>query len=351
MKIFSGKSLSVLGKFIIVGGVAGGCLGLYGALAQAEDAPAAPVQLAPPSAAPTMPEPMAGMMPPHAALPPASAPTMPPSPEQMMAAPVPAPMSPPVDTAAAPQQPPKAGGPLAAPSGETGKKPSKNAKAQEGKKGQDAPVQDANIRALPEKYLVVKKEQNADAFSTRLLAARTALAQDRLGAAFELFNELYAKYPKDKSVLIGRAVAMQKLGQNAEALVAYEEALNNDPKNLEALTNMLGILNTQDRSSAIERLSQLQGVYPFNADISAQLGMVYGAAGEYEKALKYLDMADAMKPGNPDILYNRAVAYDRMGKTQQAAGLYHQIVLLSGDIPLDAGFPIEAVKKRLADIH
>jgi Flp pilus assembly protein TadD len=350
MKIFSSKSLSALGKFIIVGGVAGGCFGLYGPAAHAEDMPPAPVQLAPAAAPPSMPPPMAGMMPPMAAPEPSSAPTMPSAP--VMAAP--APMPPPVDTAAAPQQPPSAGGPLAPPPGETAAKPSKNAKKQGdkgGKNAQEVPAQEANIRALPEKYLVVKKEQNADAFSARLLAARTALAQDRLGAALELFNELYTKYPKDKSVLIGRAVAMQKLGQNAEALAAYEEALNSDPKNLEALTNMLGILNTQDRSSAIERLSQLQGVYPFNADIAAQLGMVYGAAGEYEKALKYLDMADAMKPGNPDILYNRAVAYDRMGKTQQAAGLYHQLVLLSGDITLDASFPIEAIKKRLADIH
>jgi Flp pilus assembly protein TadD len=212
-------------------------------------------------------------------------------------------------------------------------------------------VRPAKIQPLPKDYLVVKKEHGADELISRLTSARTALSRNQNGAALELFNSLYEKYPKDSRVLIGRAVAMQRLGKNPEALSAYEEALTNDPKNLEALTNMLGLLNGQDTTLAAEKLQQLAEVYPFNADIAAQLGMAYGASGNYEKSLKYLDMADALKPGNADVLYNRAIVYDKMGKTDKAADLYRQIVSMAGDGSIDQTLPIDAIKTRLAAIR
>lgn len=220
-----------------------------------------------------------------------------------------------------------------------------------GQRVTDILAQPAAIRALPEKYLVVKKTQDADDVGSRLMAARTALAQGSYQAALAIFSDLYRDEPRNGRVLVGRAIALQKLGQKDEALAAYELALSNDPKNLEALTNMLGLLDTADRASAIERLHRLRDIYPSNADITAQLGLVYGAAGDHDKSLKYFDMANALKPGDVNILYNRAVVYDRMGKSNQAADLYRQIVLLAAEGSLDQAFPIETVKQRLSVIR
>jgi tetratricopeptide (TPR) repeat protein len=306
-------------KFLMIGSVVAGCFGLAcmggNLTAHAESAPAPPVSLAP---APTEQPPMMPVMPPLS--PPMAGPT---------------PLSP--EAAAAPA-------PMAPPAGMADKKEAKNSKS-------NMQVQPANILPLPKDYLIVKKEHGANELISSLTAARMALARNQNGAALELFNGMYAKYPKDGRVLIGRAVAMQRLAQNGEALSAYEEALKNDPKNLEALTNMLGLLNSQHNTLAMEKLQQLAEVYPFNADIAAQLGMAYGGAGEYEQSLKYLDMADALKPGNADILYNRAVVYDKMGKTEKAADLYSQIVSLAGDGSIDQSLPIESIKKRLATIR
>ncbi len=212
----------------------------------------------------------------------------------------------------------------------------------------DILAQPANVRPWPERYLVVKKDSSAGEVDSRLTAARVALLRGHYQAALEIFSDLYKKDPTDIRVSMGRAVALQRLGQTDDALAAYESALSSDPKNVEALTNMLGLLKGQDTDTALEKLGQLREMYPANADVTAQLGMVYGVAGDYENALKYLDMADALKPGNSIVLYNKAVAYDRMGKTVEAASIYRQIVLLAGDGSLDQGFPIEAVKKRLA---
>lgn len=215
----------------------------------------------------------------------------------------------------------------------------------------DIPAVAADVRPLPERYLVVRKDHAADDTDARLVAARMALSRGQNQAALELFNDLYQENPLDERISMGRAVAFQKLGQTDEALLAYEAALGRNPKNVEALTNMLGLLQGQDPDTAIEKLLQMRSLYPANADVTAQLGTIYGVAGDYENALRYLDMADALKPGNPNILYNKAVVYDRMGKATQAVDLYRQIVLMAADRTLGQSFPVEMVKKRLAVIR
>ena len=211
--------------------------------------------------------------------------------------------------------------------------------------------QPADIRALPEKYLVVRKDHSASNASSRLTAARTALSYGRYSAALGLFEELYKKGSWNESVSMGRAVSLQKIGQIPLAVSAYKEIVEKNPKNVDALTNMLGLLNGQGPDEAIEKLLQLRDIFPFNSNVTAQLGVVYGVAGDYENALKYLEMADALKPGNPNILYNRAIVYDRMGRTIQAANIYRQILLLAGDGILNQNFPIETVRNRLSVIR
>lgn len=200
-------------------------------------------------------------------------------------------------------------------------------------------------------YLIVKKDYNPEDFSARLTTALLALSRGRYPAALEIFNALYITNPDDNRVLMGRAVSMQKMGLNGEALPAYEVVLSRDPKNLEALTNMLGILKSQDKAATTEKLQQLQEVYPSNADIAAQLGMSYGSAADYEKSVKYLDIADSLKPDNLDIMYNRAVAYDKMGNKRQAIDQYRQILSVAGNTVPPRGFPLEVVRKRLIDLQ
>lgn len=219
------------------------------------------------------------------------------------------------------------------------------------KSKKSAGVKAAPMAPVPPSYLVVKKERDANEFDARLTAARTALAQGQNGAALEMFNNLYAQYPKDSRVQVGRAVSMQRVGKIDEALAAYEDALNNDPRNLEALTNMLGILNGQESATALDKLKQLAQVYPFNADIAAQLGMMYGQNGDYANAVKFLNVADNLKPGNVAVLYNRAIAYDKMGHRDEAVSLYRKLVQLSSDGVLDPSYPVEAIRKRLAALN
>lgn len=211
--------------------------------------------------------------------------------------------------------------------------------------------QEAVVRPLPEEYLIVKKDKQARSKDSILKAARLALSQNRDAAALELFNEMQKEHPDDGQILMGKAITLQKLGQDSEALAVYEEVLSHDPKNVEVLTNMLGLLKAQDPGLALKSLIELQEVYPYNADITAQLAISYAGAGQYEQAMKYLNVADALKPGSAYVLYNRAVLLDKTGHRAEAGDLYRKIIRMHADGDIDISLPIEAIKTRLSTLR
>lgn len=209
-------------------------------------------------------------------------------------------------------------------------------------------AREAIVRPLPNRYLVVNKNASATDVDARMATARAALANRQTRAALNLFDELALDYPQDTRILMGRAVALQQLGLQTDALAAYEKVLVAEPKNLEALTNMLGLIRSQDPALALAKLKELRAAYPARADITAQLGIAYGATGDFANALRYLDIADALDGGNPHIAYNKAIVYDRMGQTAQATALYRHILQLAADNKLAQPLPLDTIRNRLS---
>ena len=207
--------------------------------------------------------------------------------------------------------------------------------------------QPAIVRSLPDSYLVVRQDYAKGELETRLKAARIALMEGRHSASLLLFNTLSQDYPRDERVTMGRALSLQHMGQNIEALATYEQILGSNPKNLDALTNMLGLLKVQNPQLAIDKLGDLHRAYPYNADIAAQLGISYAGMRNFEEALRYLDVADALKPENASIMYNRAVLYDHMGRADVAGPLYQRIVHMYADGLISEPLPIESIRQRL----
>ncbi|MCC7038563.1 MAG: tetratricopeptide repeat protein [Alphaproteobacteria bacterium] len=207
------------------------------------------------------------------------------------------------------------------------------------------------VRPLPSGYMTIRKESDAGSIDSRLTKARAALAEGNNSAALELFDDLHKDYPKDKRILMGRAVSLHKMGQKDAALSAYEDVLNRDPKNLDALNNMLGLLKEKDPQLAVEKLQELHDAYPYQGDIAAQLGVAYGSTGQYDQALRYLDLAEGLKPGTSFVLYNKSVLLDKMGRSREAASLYRQILRMAADGDIDQNLPLDSIRRRLAALQ
>lgn len=223
--------------------------------------------------------------------------------------------------------------------------------AAKGKTATEILGEPAIVRRLPDTYIVVRKDHAAGELDTRLKVARQALMESRFGAAVELFDALAADYPRDERVMMGRALALQQVGRTDEALAAYEVVLSANPKNLEALTNMLGILKASNPALAVEKLEELRSVYPYNADIVAQLGTAHASLKNYDAALQYLEMAEALSPGNAYVYYNKAVLYDRLGQENMASTMYRRILQLHAEGRLTEPLPLEAIRRRLATMR
>lgn len=209
----------------------------------------------------------------------------------------------------------------------------------------------AIIRRLPDTYIVVRKDHSTGDLDTRLKVARMALMENRFTAAVQMFDALAADYPRDERVMMGRALSLQQAGRVDDALNAYEVVLSANPKKLEALTNMLGVLKGTNPALAVQKLEELRTVYPYNADIAAQLGTAYGALKNYDAALQYLDMADALAPGNAYVYYNKAVLYDHMGQQNMATSMYRRILQMHAEGILHEPLPLEAIRRRLSSMR
>jgi tetratricopeptide (TPR) repeat protein len=174
------------------------------------------------------------------------------------------------------------------------------------------------------KYIVARKDKSASSQEALLESANRALELQRYDAAMEMFEQLFAKNKRDPRILMGLAVSQQYAGRPESAIQTYEALLDIDPKNADAMVNMLGLLRNTYPEVALRRLLDLQDKYPNNAGIAAQIGVTQADLGHYDDAIRYLQMAASLEPQNAQHLFNIAVIADRKGATNDAIKYYEQ---------------------------
>jgi len=104
-----------------------------------------------------------------------------------------------------------------------------------------------------------------------------------------------------------------------DAKKEFEEELSIDPNNAGA-EYVLGELasHAQHWDEAIEHFSRATKIDASFADASLGLGMAYAAVGRYPEAITPLEAYVKQQPGNPAGHYQLAIAYNRVGRKQDA---------------------------------
>lgn len=183
-------------------------------------------------------------------------------------------------------------------------------------------------KAVPPKRAVSVPDSTvsieATSLEPRIVAANRALKLGRLDSARSMYDELYAVNPRDPRILMGRAVLFQKSGDSARAISAYEEVLDVDPDNTDAIINLTGLVRQDYPAEALGKLLDLRQKYPENATIAAQLGVAYAGSGNFQDAYRYLSMAASMEPDNAQHYYNMAIVAERGHDVTKAIGLYEK---------------------------
>lgn len=184
------------------------------------------------------------------------------------------------------------------------------------------------VRPKPKKLVVVKKDRSSTSSRSILVAADRSLKQGNFADALSLYDDVLSTSPKDSAALMGKALTLQKLNHEEEAIQAYKTVLDKDPNNLNALTNYLGLIKEEGPLSSINQLQEMESKNPDSAAIAGTLGMLYGEMKDVSNAAKYFNKAQALDPNNAVYPYNLAILSDRMGSKAKALEHYQKTLQL-----------------------
>ncbi len=159
-----------------------------------------------------------------------------------------------------------------------------------------------------------------------LQMAHDALTAGQTEGASALYKQVLEHDPQNKQALFGLAASYHKRGQLDQARDTYLQVLKLDEKYEPAINNMLMLAREEGPDEALQQLFKLEQSNPEFSPIPAQIGMLYFERNDLEQAAKYLTRAIILAPENLNYRYNLAVVLDKMGRTDQAARLYTQLI-------------------------
>lgn len=182
---------------------------------------------------------------------------------------------------------------------------------------------------MPEKAIKPLSEaQKVSGSST--LTSLLAMAQIRTkgrGIGLETLRQWLKKNPDDIKIRFLLANNYLSFEQYSEAQREFKILNEKQPQNWIFTNNLAESLNKAGKSS--EALAYAEAAYklaPTQPAVLDTYGVILLEAGDVSQALKILQTAARRAPGNAEISFNLARAYERSGKVDEARGLLQEIL-------------------------
>jgi Flp pilus assembly protein TadD len=160
-------------------------------------------------------------------------------------------------------------------------------------------------------------------------AAREALLAGDPATALAIYERLAARFPEERTVWLGRAVALERLGRGSEARALYQAMLGADPEDLGVKIALLGIVAERAPDEALRLLRRLAHHHPDDARLRAQIAAVLARQGALPAALSEQRRAVALAPANLGYRVNLAILHDRAGAIDAAVEHYRSALELA----------------------
>lgn len=127
--------------------------------------------------------------------------------------------------------------------------------------------------------------------------------------------------------------------QDAEAVLAFQEAVRLDPDLAEARFRLgLGYESLGKREEAEAEYKKAVGAYKKyfeenenDAEAHYALGQTYANLGQYSEAIREYRAATKLKEDDPDIYYDLGVAYTKLAQYDAAAGAFSKSLEIDPD--------------------
>jgi len=164
------------------------------------------------------------------------------------------------------------------------------------------------------------------------------------------FEQALQRDPNNTDALLALAAIAQRQGRATDAEALRQRALVANPSDP---ATQAAVLNTPsadaDPYTAESRLKSLLSSQPESAPLNFALGNLYSRHGRWAEAQQVYFNAVAAESDNPDYLFNLAVSLDHLRQPRLAAQHYRLALEASAKRP--AGFSRDNVQKRLGELQ
>lgn len=170
-----------------------------------------------------------------------------------------------------------------------------------------------------------------------------------LAAAEKWLKQAAQVNPRDSLAPYQLGLVYRKQGREAEAKRAFTESTDLRRRDTEETQMRTECAQKLDSGPRGEAHKVCQGLYdPDNAERLTALGTIYGQHGDFEAALEPLRRAAELAPQAPQMQYNLAFTYYRMGRFEEARAPVAKAVERWPDI-FQLNFLYGAVLAKLGD--
>ncbi|MCO5168035.1 MAG: tetratricopeptide repeat protein [Planctomycetes bacterium] len=152
---------------------------------------------------------------------------------------------------------------------------------------------------------------------------------------------------RDAAHLVDLGMALERVGEPAQAEACYREALARGAGGAVALNNLAWLLladpSPERRAEGLERAREAVRLAPGAAEALDTLGWAHHLLGRSHEALPLLERASARLFGQPTVRFHLAVVLEALGRRDAARAA------LEVALRLPPGWPEEAeARERLA---
>ncbi len=198
------------------------------------------------------------------------------------------------------------------------------------------------MRPVAGKPLTVEEAANASAVSARVFypqrdlpievsaqinKATDLLEKDAAHPALTIVNDLAARFPDVAFIHTLKGLANSRMGNNGEAVVAFERSLDLRPDSPLALVGLGDVFFRIDKYAKARRYyEQVIGLDPFYLEPYQRMGEMALKLGDYDRAVQAYEMLVLMQPGEPMARHMYARVLFQSGRLSEAVGVYETIL-------------------------
>lgn len=190
---------------------------------------------------------------------------------------------------------------------------------------------------------------SANKRETPLQQGYQAMQEGRFDEAQRHYAQALQGDPRNVDALLGLALIANRQGRSAQAESLYLRALEANPADPDAQAGLINLRGPGDPLQAESRLKTLLASQPESAALHFALGNLLARQDRWAEAQQAYFRAWATAPDNADILYNLAVSLDHLRQNKLAA--QHYRLALDAATRHPATFERAAVERRLAELQ